>query len=641
MAVTLHNRAARCCAPQSGSAARAVLAAGATLWAQAIFAAQPPCPPAQACPPVVCPPSSTQPGVPQPSMQLPSPDRLFSPNSPDSLTNPNTTTPNTGTPNTSDPSQPNMSNQNAPQQNQPAPQNNLNNQLAQGGAQSNLRSTPAMIGDFLGVGGGTYFMPTTAAAQVAVAIVGPDGYYFRQLQYSPAGGAGNLINTQNSVFLGTSGSQFVNTAFDSGTRSISNLNGYNGAAFDGTAAGVPGLGAPTGSGLLVLPVVDCNNTNVVFVGVPNPVNVTTPDNSVGKFVYGVPSYPLGVPLPVGFYQTFLYSVYNTATVVVPDGGTQKLADNSSPLPRDRVFVNYNYFDGAVSAAGGGINRVTPGFEKTFWNGTASIELRAPFASQMDSDQNVTGVINNGNVEFGNLTLYLKKLLYQDCAFAMSAGLGVQLPTADDVRVYGNVGTQTVDYLKIVNESTHLLPFLAGVYAPNSRFYLQNILQLDIDASGNSLYAGGVPCLDPTAPGTPQFTYTPLSYRGTVQAQTFLYESVSVGYWIYKNKCPHARGITGFSPTAELHYNCSLSDQDVVVTQYSSGTRGARNVATLNGIVGANMTLANNKTLTTAYVMPIGGGLDQQFNGELRLMFNWYFGGSKFNGSQPISMVPSR
>lgn len=50
-------------------------------------------------------------------------------------------------------------------------------------------------------------------------------------------------------------------------------------------------------------------------------------------------------------------------------GRLKLTENTSPIPQDRVFVNYSYFDDTPLFPGGvNVNRVAPGFEKTFLDG---------------------------------------------------------------------------------------------------------------------------------------------------------------------------------------------------------------------------------------------------------------------------------
>ena len=64
-------------------------------------------------------------------------------------------------------------------------------------------------------------------------------------------------------------------------------------------------------------------------------------------------------------------------------GQVKLAEGFSPIPQDRVYFNYSYFNQVpLSASGVNVNRFTPGFEKTFWDRLASVEFRTPMASTL-------------------------------------------------------------------------------------------------------------------------------------------------------------------------------------------------------------------------------------------------------------------
>ena len=56
-----------------------------------------------------------------------------------------------------------------------------------------------------------------------------------------------------------------------------------------------------------------------------------------------------------------------------------------------------------------------------------------------------------------------------------------------------------------------------------------------------------------------------------------------------------------------------------------GTR--QTISTVNAVLGSNFMLGQDKSLMLGYVVPLGGGQDQAFDGEFRLLFNWYFGGT--------------
>jgi len=306
---------------------------------------------------------------------------------------------------------------------------------------------------------------------------------------------------------------------------------------------------------------------------------------------------------------------SSATVV----GRSKLAENGSPIPRDRVFFNYSFFDSASLTAGGvQVHRYTPGFEKTFNNGYGSIEVRTPFASTLSSDILTDGSSNGGDAEFGNITSYFKYLIYLDETWAHSVGLGLSVPTGNDVQLVTPTGSTL---LQIRNDSFHLLPFIGSLYTPTDELFVQAMIQYDIDANGNrvevaNLDGGGLP--------TNEF-----SSMGRANDATFVYWSLSTGYWVYRDETGEGL-ITGFAPMMELHYNQSLQSDDVLTGSDNIGNlyqigAGVGSLQVLNLTLGATAILGNSSTLSAAYVTPIGNRDDQQFDGELRLFLNWYFG----------------
>ena len=150
--------------------------------------------------------------------------------------------------------------------------------------------------------------------------------------------------------------------------------------------------------------------------------------------------------------------------------------------------------------------------------------------------------------------------------------------------------------------------------------------MDFDTNGNRVYSN-TDVLGQTS--------TTLGKVGTFQDASFLYASMSAGYWVYRSQTPGSAGLTGFSPVAELHYNRSMQRGDVVRDSYNNPIYGQQftNVEVMNAVVGANMLFGRNKILTAGYTAPLGMGVDRQFNGELRVMFNWYFGGGN---SSPLT-----
>ncbi|MBM4076186.1 MAG: hypothetical protein FJ267_11120 [Planctomycetes bacterium] len=291
-------------------------------------------------------------------------------------------------------------------------------------------------------------------------------------------------------------------------------------------------------------------------------------------------------------------------------GVMKLAENTSPLPRDRVFSSFNYFDNVNLVPGGmSVYRFTPGFEKTFFNGQSSIEVRVPMARTLSSSTVTDGssiFYDTDQYEIGNLTTYFKVLLWGNDQFALSSGVGVAAPTADDIRLYDTGG----DALAVIkNDVWHIMPFIGSVFTPTDRLYFQNLIQLDTATSGNS-----ISILDGV-----------LTKAGYLNDPTFLFCSMGTGYWLYQSDDPSS-AISRVSVLSEIHFNNSLQKTDVV-TANDGSTVGApaQRIQSINGIIGTNVMLGENRSLTLGYVVPIGNGSDQAFDGEFRALFNWYFG----------------
>jgi len=111
----------------------------------------------------------------------------------------------------------------------------------------------------------------------------------------------------------------------------------------------------------------------------------------------------------------------------------KVAENVSPMPRDRVFVNYNHFENALKDHRGksiSLDRYTPGFEKTFFDKSASLEVRLPVARGMSSSQDLSSSDTQGS-ELGNLALAAKVILLRGSSWVISGGSSLTLPTGDD------------------------------------------------------------------------------------------------------------------------------------------------------------------------------------------------------------------
>jgi hypothetical protein len=317
-----------------------------------------------------------------------------------------------------------------------------------------------------------------------------------------------------------------------------------------------------------------------------------------------------------FTLTFEYLQKTTQTVpglvaVVnlsnPSGGglvgRNKYFDDGSPLPQDRVFFDYSHI-GAFGGLGTSIdvNRYVVGMEKTFLDGFGSIEVMVPFAGTLNSDQNGGQGQAVNNAEFGNVGLLLKGTLFRNPNFAVTAGMGVSVPTADDSRIL-YAGQPVVD---IRNQAWLLQPVVGAIWAPNDRFYAQVGLQLDIDPSGNPVYV--------REPGDE------LVRGGVLTDQTYLYASGAIGCWLYRSDVGF---LSGVSLQGELHYDRTLDKRDVVQAASVLVADANSDVDVLDATVGVNFAFCDRATLALGVSFPVAG--ERLYDWNLTAQLNIRFG----------------
>jgi hypothetical protein len=313
---------------------------------------------------------------------------------------------------------------------------------------------------------------------------------------------------------------------------------------------------------------------------------------------------------------YSYSARQPYTLILPSPGGPgggvvvgrlKIAENNSPLPRHRIFMNYSLFDNVPLVRGGvTVNRFSPGFETTFLDEQASFELRAPFATTLGNTVLVDGPLNMGHLKWGDVFMALKFLLYETQQGAVSAGMAMTLPIADDLDVRTAGGKPLV---RIENEAVHLMPFVGWLTQSPNGFFTQGFTQLDFDANGNTV------AVNVDGRG--------LAPVGRVQDTTYLQSDWGIGYlhWVTPGRFGRLIRVV---PTMELHYTRSLERTDFVQTRDFRIGQGKEDVQLLNFVIGSTFDFANNSALTLGYVTPVGYGSDQLFDGELRAFWNRYF-----------------
>jgi len=304
-----------------------------------------------------------------------------------------------------------------------------------------------------------------------------------------------------------------------------------------------------------------------------------------------------------------------ASIPIAGGdGYAKIADDNSPIPTDRVFFDYNYFNHAVgtgNSASIGLNRYNFGVEKTFFGGCCSIEVQAPVETGLNNDQNLQGTLlgttaeNEGTV-FGNMSLTLKGLIYQCDCLAVSVGTMIDLPTAPNGSFTGG------ETVVIQNDSVHLAPFLGFAYAPCcGNFFAIGFVQLDFDANGDSV--GLVAINDP-----------PIA---RFRDPTLLYLDLSMGYWLFRDDpaCCRCRYLTGIAPVVELHYTTTLQNYrgvdgtDFLIDPVYNGTD------CLNLTAGLHFQMGPCSMLTVGGVVPLmSSPRDREFDSEVVVQFDRRF-----------------
>ncbi|MGE0759056.1 MAG: hypothetical protein AB7O38_18705, partial [Pirellulaceae bacterium] len=295
--------------------------------------------------------------------------------------------------------------------------------------------------------------------------------------------------------------------------------------------------------------------------------------------------------------TFIFDPERGPGIPVAAGDRRfKVSDNVSPFPRDRIYFAYNQFFNAVYTVQGrelDVRRYTFGIEKTFWDGMASLEFRAPFAYGLAANQTSDGNdANDSDTQFGNITIAPKVALLATDRYMLSAGVGFNIPTAQDA---------SIDTLVIENDALHFMPFLGLLVTPNENLYFMSYVQADFDGNGYSIIDSG-------------------TYIGQLQEQSLLHLDMAIGRWIYRND---GARLSGVAPQLEIHYTTTMQDPDAVNGLFNPAVR----MDTLALTAGLNFQFFNVSTLTLAGVAPLRGNqsaAEHPYDAEFQLFFNRAF-----------------
>jgi len=277
----------------------------------------------------------------------------------------------------------------------------------------------------------------------------------------------------------------------------------------------------------------------------------------------------------------------------------KVADNNSPLVRHRIYFNYNHFQNTFVDTNGNdfhTDRYTVGFEKPILNGRQSIEVRAPMFSTIDNNT-VAGRNERYQQNFGNLSLIYKHYLGNAPTWALSAGLGVVVPSGPD-----DAFNNGLTLLELQNEAVHLQPFIAYFEQINPQLFVMGYVQMDFDANGNGVFSNG-------------------NQVGKFQDQNQLLVDLQIGRWWFQNQ---GRGVTGMATIFELHYNTSVQDSDLVTDGAAVITNPFNRSDVLNLTAALHFQLGQAGTLRVGAAAPISDGENRNFDTEFIVQWNRFY-----------------
>jgi len=295
-------------------------------------------------------------------------------------------------------------------------------------------------------------------------------------------------------------------------------------------------------------------------------------------------YKAGTPLPnlnttmtPGLFpppypsQALPYALANGVVTTLVARGAFKISENDSPLPQDRVFLTYNYFNnvaGSLNPPGfpqTDVHREVIGFEKTLFDGNASFEMRLPYIE-------VTGDGSVRRDDLGDLTMIFKyAFLYnRETGNVLSGGLALTVPTGAS---FLQDGVPDI-------HPTLFQPFVGFVYHFGD-FYAQGFSAVVVPTDGRDV----------------------TSFNNDIAGGCFLYRS---------------RGsfLTSIVPTVELHVDTPLDHPGAQTLDPLPG------IATVDMTAGVTLGLGARSQLGLGVVTPLSG--PKPFDVEAQVYFNCRF-----------------
>ena len=423
----------------------------------------------------------------------------------------------------------------------------------------------------------------------SLAQVLPDLPVLPSAQDGGAGGTGTGTGTGTGA-VGEAGANAV------GSGSPSAGSGEGSGAFDASAGGLGLGGAGTGAGGFNSGLggfAGASGAPPGIIGDYSPITAARVAHAAGASRFpGLPT-PIPPPNPRG-RDPGLVNGNGTTSILFKLTGL-KISDNQSPVPQDRFFYSFNYFDNLNASVdrriGSPIQNLQVyhqlfGLEKTFLDGRASIGFRVPLNTiSFKSTANVAG-LGGSSTSAGDLSVFLKYAIYRTDRLLASAGLEVTAPTGPNAFA----AAKYYSYFR----DTQIQPFVGYLFT-RDRFYVQGFTSLAVPTTSNDV--------------------------------TMVFSDVAIGYFAYRS-LDASRLLTAVVPTAEAHLNTPLNHRGFRSTDLASTPD------VLDLTFGLNTEFHRRSVLSVGYVTPVTG--PKPFNAEFVLQLNVRFGGPR---RLPVPAVP--
>ncbi|MBC8289252.1 MAG: hypothetical protein H8E37_02945 [Planctomycetes bacterium] len=321
--------------------------------------------------------------------------------------------------------------------------------------------------------------------------------------------------------------------------------------------------------------------------------------------------PINQALMAGDLVDVFYAYDYVASLAVPSPsadsliGRSSVATHTTPIPHDRIYFDYSLVNNAVPIARrSSFSRFTLGLEKLLNEDGLSMEVRIPFAASLDHEFALENGMGADQTQMGNALVVLKQLLGANHMMAVSGGLGLSLPTGNNVDIHNLAGTPLLEF---DNETTHFKPFLAAAIVPDEHWFATMFVEYDMAGGTNRVRLN----LDGSG----------LQSVGRLRDSTHVLVDMSVGYWFH----PHGSWefIHKVAPIMELHFDRGLGDSTTVRGNSYRIIDISDDREFLNIVVGATLDLHEHRYVSMGYVTGLGGD-GSQSDGEFRLSLNLPF-----------------